>query len=312
MSSRAAGRSAAGEDCTDLLEVRRARPLLGTLVEIRAASIPTSDLDPGHAAREEARLHAATDAALDQIDRVHRLMSYHDPDSELSRLNRCEPGRAQLVDPHTYHVVTAAVEFARLSGGAFDPCIADTLTEWGYLPDTAGSCTRASHVASWEDIELLAGNRIRLKHPVRMDLGGIAKGYAVDLAVRTLQSANVTEILLNAGGDIRVSGTRTHEVFLRHPLAPTTGVHPLQLRNGALASSAAYFSRRSSGNGYVSALVDPRTQAPYIGDDTISIRADDCMTADALTKIVLFAPRVIAERMLDEFRAEAFVLQGTV
>jgi len=261
---------------SDLLEVRRARPLLGTLVEIRAASV--------RGAGEEARLHAAIDAAFAQIERVHSLMSYQDPDSELSRLNRSEPGHTHRVDPHTFHVVTAAVKFARLSGGAFNPCVADAL-------------------ADWEDIELLGDNRIRLKRPLRIDLGGIAKGYAVDLAVGALQDANVIEILVNAGGDIRVAGTHTHEVFLRDPLAPTKGVHPLQLRNGALATSAAYFS---------SALVDPRTKAPYVGNEAVSIRADDCMTADALTKIVLFAPRETAERMLDEFRAEAFVLQGTV
>jgi thiamine biosynthesis lipoprotein len=288
----------------------RARPLLGTLVEVRAASIEPRGFDPERAVGEETRLHAAIEAALAQIERVHRLMSCHDPDSELSRLNRCGPGRAQRVDPRTYHVVTAAVEFARLSGGAFDPCVADTLADWGYLPNIAGGSDRTSRGASWEDIELLTGNRIRLKHPLRLDLGGIAKGYAVDLAVRMLQCANVREILVNAGGDIRVAGTRTREVFLRHPLAPTTGVNPLQLRNGALASSAAYFSRRTSANGDVSALLDPRTRAPYIGNDTVSIRANDCMTADALTKVVLFASPTIAERMLDEFRAEAFVLKA--
>jgi thiamine biosynthesis lipoprotein len=319
----AAGHSRAlqrDDDWADL-EVRRARPLLGTVVEIRAhtpygstgllARLP----DQAFAAREVARLHAAVDAAFDQVELVHRLMSYHDPDSELSLLNRREARGAQRVDPHTYHVLTAAVHFARLSRGAFDPCVAESLESWGYLPAAIGSPDGRrsgrpeSPAASWEDIELLSGYRVRFKHRLRMDLGGIAKGYAVDLATRTLQRANVHEILVNAGGDLRVAGIRPHEVCLRHPQAPITAVNPLQLRNGALASSAAYFSRRLSGSRHVSALLDPRTREPYVGNDAVSIRAADCMTADALTKVVLFAPTSIAERVLDECGAEALVLR---
>lgn len=261
------------------LEVRRARPLLGTVVEIRAMG--------RSAERSSAALHAAIDAAFAQVELVHRLMSYQDPDSELSRLNRCAVDSIQRVDPHTYSVLSAAMRFARLSSGAFDPCV-------------------PSRHASWEDVELLGGHRMRLRRPLRLDLGGIAKGYAVDLATRTLQGANVRETIVNAGGDLRVSGTRTQEVSLRHPEAPTVGINPLQLRDAALASSAAYFSRSLP----VSALVDPRTREPYRGNDTVSVRAADCMTADALTKVVLFAPSRIAERVLEECGAEAFVLRA--
>jgi FAD:protein FMN transferase len=287
------------------LEVKRARPLLGTVVEIRAAV--RTHPDPAFADGELARLHAAIDAAFDQVELVHGLMSCHDPDSELSRLNRSAASGAQRVHPHTYHVLRTAVHFARLSSGAFDPCVAEPLESWGYLPAAAEPVSR---VASWQDIELLDGYRVRFKRPLRMDLGGIAKGYAVDLATRTMQRAKVHEILINAGGDLRVAGTRTHEICLRHPQAPTVAVNPLQLRNRALASSAAYFSRRKSGSREVSALLDPKTQEPYVGNDTVSIRAEDCMTADALTKIVLFAPTRIAERVLDECDAEAFILRA--
>ncbi len=304
----------------------RARPLLGTIVEIRAetpgylradatASVATAH---GHA-DAVARLHEAVDAAFDRIELVHRLMSYHDPTSELSRLNRCTPGRAQRVDTHTYNVLSAAVYFARLSAGAFDACVADSLEQWGYLPTTPSAApasagpaapASASHPASWRDIELLSGRRVRFKRPMRLDLGGIAKGYAVDLAIQTLRDAHVAEIVVNAGGDMRVAGDRTHHVHLRHPQTPTVGINLLQLRNDALASSAPYFSRRAAASGRVSALLDPRTREPYVGNNSVSVRARSCMAADALTKVVLFAPASIAERALDECGAEAFVLQG--
>jgi len=289
---------------TSNVEVRRARPLLGTIVEIRAASPECS------------RLHGAIDAAFDRIELVQHLMSYHEPESELSRLNNCAASGAQRVDDHTYNVLTAAVHFARLSAGAFDPCVADCLQGWGYLPASISPPSRPvgesrqPPAASWADIELLSGQRVRFKRPMRLDLGGIAKGYAVDLATETLRGANVHEIVVNAGGDMRVASTRTHYVHLRHPQTPAAAVNPIPLRNGALASSAPYFSRRASGRRQTSALLDPRTREPYVVNNSVSVRAQTCMAADALTKVVLFAPVPIAERILDECDAEAFVLQG--
>jgi FAD:protein FMN transferase len=279
------------------LQVKRAQPLLGTVVEIRATALT-----------EASRLHAAVDAAFDRIELVHRLMSYHDPESDLSRLNRCSAGRAHCVDPHTYEVLHAALHFARLSGGAFDPCVAQQLEQWGYLP--AASSPPPTAPASWQDIELLSGHRVRFKRPMRLDLGGIAKGYAVDLATEALQRANVRQLVVNAGGDMRAAGDQVHHVSLRHPHAPTATTNPVQLRNSALATSAAYFSRRFSGSRTVSALLDPRSREPYVVDNSVSVRARDCMTADALTKVVLFAPASTAERVLDQCGAEAFVLQG--
>src|SRR6185437_15929493 len=110
--------------------------------------------------------------------------------------------------------------------------------------------------------------------------------------------------------DMRVAGERSHNVGLRHPQTPTATLNPVQLRNNALATSAAYFSRRFSGGRTVSALLDPRSREPYAVDNSVSVRARDCMTADALTKVVLFAPASTAERVLEHCGAEAFVLQG--
>jgi thiamine biosynthesis lipoprotein len=278
-------------------QVKRARPLLGTVVEIRAT-----------AQTDASRLQAAVDVAFDRIELVHRLMSYHDPDSDLSRLNCCDAGHAHSVDPHTYEVLRAALHFARLSDGAFDPCVAQQLEQWGYLP--AASPPPLTSAANWQDIELLSSYRVRFKRPTRLDLGGIAKGYAVDLATEMLQRANVQQLVVNAGGDMRVAGEQAHHASLRHPRAPTATINAVQLRNNALATSAAYFSRRLSGSRTVSALLDPRSREPYVVDNSVSVRAGDCMTADALTKVVLFAPASTAERVLEQCGAEAFVLQG--
>jgi FAD:protein FMN transferase len=274
--------------------VRRARPVLGTLVAISVAD-----------RRPTRQLHAAIDLAFGCMERIHRLMSFQMPGSELQRLNREAARHPQIVDPHTYAVFETALRIAALSDGAFDPCVAPRLEEWGLLPHGESPCEPA---ANWRAIELLSGERIRYASPVRTDLGGIAKGYAVDLAVQSLQANGLEHIIVNAGGDLRVAGPNVHCVRLRSPSQPSRSRHALVLCGAALATSANYFSRRASSAARVSALVNPRDGTPYLGARSVSVRATDCMVADALTKVVLFAPSEIAETTLASFDAQAYVI----
>jgi thiamine biosynthesis lipoprotein len=279
------------------VEVTRARPALGTLVQIQASG-PAS------------RIPQAVDAAFAAIDHVQGLMSSHDPASELSMLNREAVLGPRTVHADLYAVLAAALHFARLSDGAFDPCVGSQVEDLGYLP-THGE--RLAHEAiresDWHDVDLLLERQVRFRRPLRLDLGGIAKGYAVDLAVRALQDGGAATILVNAGGDLRVWGEQPRTIALRHPLEPAHAVHPVPLRNAALATSGAYYSRRHRGSTEVSALIDPRSGVPHLGAGSVSVRASDCLSADALTKVVLFASPRVAERILAEYDAEAIVLQ---
>ena len=260
--------------------VRRARPLLGTRVEIEVGG-----------GQDELRLHAAVDAAFAGIERVHQLMSYQNADSDLSRLNERALDGAHEVHPYTYTVCEAALQLARLSAGAFDPTVA------------------ARVGGDWRDIELCGENHIRFHQPLKIDLGGIAKGYAVDLAVRILQSLHMEQVLVNAGGDMRVAGPLPQFAHLRHPAAPLHSAHTLVLQNVALATSAAYFSRQAGPRGEVSALIDTRSGASYLGGRSVSVRTLSCMSADALTKVVLFAPAAVASACLAAHGAEAYVME---
>jgi FAD:protein FMN transferase len=274
--------------------LRRARPLLGTIVEIEVCAVRTSE-----------QLHAAIDAAFAAIEQVHALMSYHEAGSELSRLNRTAGSQAQRVDPRTFAVLQAALQFAQLSGGAFDPCVAPRLEALGILPSVGGPVDDA---ATWRDVELGDGDLVRFRKPLRLDLGGIAKGFAVDQAVELLQAKGVDEILVNAGGDLRVAGTRARAIILRDPAAPARAGHNLSMQDAALATSATYFSRNEIGRREVSALIDGRTRRPFVGKRSVSVRAASCMSADALTKVVLLAEPHTAESCLARFNAKAYVL----
>ncbi len=270
--------------------VCRCRPLLGTFVEITVRGDP-------------ARIESAVSAAFDAIERVQRLMSFHDPASELSQLNRRAAKRPVTVDDWTFQVLTAAKEIATASDGAFDPTVAPTLQRWGILPSTGADIASGD----WRDLELLAGRRVRFRRPLTLDLGGIAKGFAVDCAVAALRAAGAESGLVNAGGDLRALGPGEETVQLRDPQSPGRMAHELRLHEAALATSAPTFSRRAGPDGDLSHLVHPPTRAALVDGVSVSVRAPTCMVADALTKVVLFGGQ-LAEAVLALHGAEAFVL----
>jgi thiamine biosynthesis lipoprotein len=273
--------------------MRRAQPWLGTLVEVSAAG-----------AREGAVASAVT-AAFAAIARVHRLMSFHDDGSDVSRLNRALPGEALSVDPATWQVLWLAGQVARLSDGAFDVGCAPLLVQWKLLPPPV-TAPPPSRPAS-EILELEGGDRVRKLAPGWIDLGGIAKGHAVDLAVAALQAAGVRCGCVNAGGDLRVFGDMPFPVAVRAPDAPGQAGARLMLRDEALATSGSYFSARVHNGQPVSALVDPRRGVPMATAPSASVRAPACAIADALTKVVL-ATGDAEHPVLAAFGASAFIL----
>lgn len=275
-------------------EVVRARPSLGTIVLIRG---------DGHSRPQAERAIAQ---AFARIDRVQRLMSFHDPASELSCLNALPIGRVMRLSADTFTVLELAQELRAASGGIFDPAIAPTLVDWGYLPrhvPTAGAD------GSVTDIELLTRRRVRRIRPVQIDLGGIAKGYAVDVAVETLIAGGIDHGVVNAGGDLRVFGGRPHVVHVRQPQHPSTTLPLVELHNASIATSGTYFSRRRIRGREVSAVIDAATGEPCRSRSSVSVVADRCVIADALTKVVLFGGRA-AVPVLEQFSASAALLDA--
>lgn len=280
-------RHAVGEN-----QYRRARPLLGTLVEISARG-PNAAL--------------AVERAFATIDEVQRLMSYHDADSEVSRVNREAVRHAVTVSPHTYRVLQAACTFAQASDGLFDITVAPTLAALGFLPRYA-DFPRASGQGDWRHVQLLPGGRVRLARRVCIDLGGIAKGYAVDRAIEALKTRGMRAARVNAGGDLRLFGAAPQAIHVRRPGAPTALLPLMEMREGAAATSADYFSARRVRGRWVSSLIHPRTRACCPRGRSVTVLAPDCLSADALTKVVHADPeRALA--VLARFSARALMLQ---
>ena len=255
------------------IEVRRARPLLGTLVEITATG------------QSQAAVMRASDAGFAAVAKVEALMSFHDRRSELSRLNRLAHRTALRVHPWTWDVLRCAQRISRATHGLFDISIGHELVRMGYLPRPASA--RRNIAGDFRDIELLPGHRVRFLRPLCIDLGGIAKGYAVDCAVAHLRARGAVSGIVNAGGDLRVFGPLSRRVHLRDPANPGTLISFADLTGGALATSAAYFSRARWRSQTVTPLVHGRRRNSVDTPFSVSVAAPTCMLADALTKVAL-------------------------
>jgi len=277
-------------------KVRRARPLLGTFVEIEVAGTVKSEMN------------AAIDAAFEVVASVHRLMSFHEPDSDVSRLNREAWIRPVSVHAWTFEVLQAAVKMHRRSNGMFDISVAPALQAMGLLPQMNDDVPIDTKTRSFDAIELLEGQRVRFRQAnVRIDLGGIAKGFAVDRAVEVLRGLGAASGLVNAGGDLAAFGGEPQTVHIRHPRDPRRLICSVEVTDEALASTARRFDPFQSADTASSAIIDPGSRKPADAVDGTTVRAPCCMIADALTKIVMIAGTEAAE-LLEHYNASALLI----
>src|SRR5262249_37570093 len=144
---------------------------------------------------------------------------------------------------------------------------------------------------------------------VRIDLGGIAKGYAVDRAVAVLKEHLMTQGLVNAGGDIAAFGRTPRRVQIRDPRDPTRLLGAVALLDEALASSAAHSDATQQLPTSSSAIIDPRTGRPADAIKGASVRAPSCVLADALTKVVMIDGEASGP-VLGHYGASALMVLG--
>ncbi len=261
--------------------LRQCRPLLGTYVEIQISA----DKD------DDALLDCSL-AAFDEIMRIQQLMSFHDPQSELSRINACAHLNEMKISPDLHRVLSFALELAEVSNGWFDPSIAPGLIRRGLLPDH-GDCPEA---ADWRSIRL-TGHTVRFARPLRLDFGGIAKGYAVDLAIAALSGADA---IVNAGGDLAMNRWQGRDVEIRTPASNGRSTFVVPMENRSVATSAAYYL------GEEHVILNPGNLEPLACRDSASVFAESCMVADALTKVLLLSPDPFP--VLAQFDAQGIII----
>jgi FAD:protein FMN transferase len=255
---------------------KRLRIALGTWIAIEASGAAGPD---DQVAGETAQ---AVDAAYAAISAVEARMHPTRAGSDLARINAAPLDSPIEVQADTWQLLKLAQRLHRLTDGIFDPC----------LP---------THAGRLQDLEISSKGPLLICHaPVQLDLGGIAKGHAIDLAIEKLSSLGCTSGLVNAGGDLRVFGDRQETILLRRGAGTRAYFRPLDLANAALAvSDLDAVEWPAEHRGYYS-RVGPTTSLRYA-----AVVAKDAVTADALTKCVLLCPIDTTERVLRELEARS-------
>jgi FAD:protein FMN transferase len=252
---------------------RRLRVALGTWVAIEAKAAKS----PGELATTAVAVEqAAIEAAYAALGLVEQAMHPHRRGSDLARINTAPLHVPIEIQPDTWRVLELARRLHEITGGVFDPC----------LPNQPGSL---------QDVQLGPGPMLICHAPVEIDLGGIAKGYAIDRAVEKLIEHGCRTGLVNAGGDLRVFGEREAAILLREA---DTSFRRLALRNCALAvSDIDAINRPAEHQGYYNRKGQPTVRRHA------AVIAKDAATADGLTKCVLLCAPEHAARTLRELEA---------
>jgi FAD:protein FMN transferase len=297
----------AGVDAT--VGQRRAFRAMGTDVELWAVGAA----DPQSLAAVE-----------DLIATLDARWSRFRPGSELSRLNAAA-GRPVRLPADTFAVVEAAVEAWRRTGGRFDPTILPALVAAGYdrsfelvaRQGPAGSTNPATVVPGCAGIVLQRETGLVLLPPgVALDLGGIAKGHAADVAVGTIRAAGAAGALADLGGDIRVAGEAPGGegwiIGVDDPHRPGRDVAVLALAEGAVATSSQTRRRWIRGGQPYHHLIDPATGRPSrSGVAAAVVVAGEAARAEVLAKAALIAGPEAGAALLDASGATGLLILGS-
>ena len=267
---------------------RRAKPLLGTFVEIGLRS--------GNA--------ALFDMAFSRIEEVQQLMSAHSVDSDLSKIARTAHHEWVTVHPSTAEVIRHSLKWAEASDAAFDPIRAGVeLIHRGRRPWFMEELPDRN--ATWRDLEVDECH-VRSTRPIALDLGGIAKGYAVDQAAEII-AGHGCDGIVNAGGDIRFIGNEERTAFIRKPDVAGGLLELREIPLPALATTASYVFPEEAAN---LDLIDSKAGGLVLPHISITVVAATCMLADAMTKVVLNLPADRAAVVLKRLDCHALLMES--
>lgn len=243
-----------------------------------------------------ADLEDAVRLVVDTMTSIERKLSIYRADSEVSRLNMRAGTAPVPVSGSTMHLLELAKYYSELSGGAFDVTTGPLLKAWGLSgglpvperPLSEETLEDLRRLVGWRHI-ILSGNTAFLeKRGVEIDLGGIAKGSAVDEACRRLLEHGVRNALVDLGGDIGSLGYRRNTepwlVGIRNPFRPDELLGAISLSGGEAVATSGNYERfvMIDGTRYPH-IVDPRTGRPAQGMASVTVVSRSAVEADALS-----------------------------
>jgi thiamine biosynthesis lipoprotein len=296
--------------------VRRVtRPMMGTLVEIVWRT---------RGGEHEAE---AVRTALNRMDALAARMSLYDPSSELVKLNAAAGKAPVEVSDELLEVIERSLTVSGMTGGAFDVTVGPVEAAWGDIQREGGGRVPGDQAVR-DALDRVGYEHVRIdrkaktvfleKEGMRIDLGGIAKGYIVDQGMAWVDRGGIKDALVNAGGDIRASGgpeSPPWRIGLQDPLEKGGLLGFFSLREGAIVTSGTYERYFQAKEGRFAHIVDPRTGRPVRGLLGVTVVAEESSLADALATAAMVGGREGGIDLLNRFPGVRGVLvdeEGTV
>lgn len=273
--------------------VHQQRYCMGTMFEIVAYHPSTPDGE------------RAVTRAMDEIDRLDRVMSHFRADSDLSRLNREGRHGFVTVDPSLYDIIEQSIAVSRLSDGKFDVTIAPLTKVWkeahaeGRSPSPA-DVAAARRCVGYQHIELEPPNRIRFRaHCLEIELGGIGKGFAVERAIAVLESAGIRDAVVN-GGTSSIAAIGAPPGAKGWPVRLASRVpRELLLRGNSISTS-----QQDGG------IIDPHAAAPTVSKASITVTAPSATLADALSTALVMMTKADGMKLTARFAGVSAIYEA--
>lgn len=274
----------------------RSQFLMGTVVEV-TSSFPE-----------------AADIVFNEFKALEGKLSHFKPKSAIAQLNT---EGEKVLDKETFSLIKKSLEISAASNGAFDITCAPLVDIWkqaiaSKTMPSKKDIQRALSLVGWKDVSIDEKKclvRFRRKG-MKLDLGGIGEGFAVDKAVERLRQHGVTSALINAGGDIYCLGTNSGaawKVGVRHPRQQEQIIKVYSLINKAITTSGDYEQFFTFGKRRYSHIIDPRTGYPVDnGICSVTIIGLDCTTADVLATTIFVLGEEEGKKLARKFNITEF------
>lgn len=268
------------------------RPLMGTIATITVYGI------------EEKKAKEVIDSAFKAMEKIEKLCSRFLPESDVSRINKSSGILPVPVSDETFEIVEKSIFYSKLTDGAFDITIAPIVELWqiGKKSQRIPSDSEIAdtlNLVSYKEV-LLNPQRKTIflkKKGMKIDLGGVAKGYANDQAISTLKKFGVKQALIDFGGQISVLGKphnkKNWRIGIQHPRELNRTIAAIEIKSGSVATSGDYMRYFTGADGIrYHHIFDPKTGKPAkSGCSSVTVVAPDGITADILsTSIFVLGP----------------------
>ncbi len=250
----------------------------------------------------------ASKIAFDEIQKIENLLSKYKPDSEVSKLNALGESK---VSPEIFFIIKKSKEFSEASGGAFDITVAPLVDLWGFtdrkfkIPQDDEIKETLKLVGSEKIVLNDNDNVVKFSFPgMKIDLGGIAKGYALDCAAKKLKNAGIKSCLINAGGQVYALGDKfgaPWRIGIKNPRrdAPTEFI---TLENQSASTSGNYEQFFVKDGMRYAHIIDPKTGSPAkAGLISVTVTAPEGLTADTLSTAIFVLGKEKGEALAKNF-----------